>query len=131
MSSGPSAGSGGICPPWATASSSICASVTTMRTEVSTTASRATSSHSASRVTSATGSQSSSSVRTSRSLSIGLTGTAMAPSRQAASTATTNAGTFCRYRATRSPRATPRCASAAAKAPERSSSAAKVSALSR
>ena len=105
--------------------------MTTTRTEVSATAARATFSHSDSSVTSATGSQSSSSVRTSRSLSIGLTDTAMAPSFHAASAATTNSGTFCRYRATRSPRATPRCASAAAKAPERSSSSAKVSALSR
>ena len=67
-----------------------------MPTEVPATAADATSSLSDSSVTRATGSQSSSRVRTSRSLSIGLTGTAMAPSFHAASTATTNSGTFCR-----------------------------------
>ena len=70
--------------------------MTTVRTEVPVTASRATSRQSDSSVTSATGAQSSSRVRTSRSLSIGLTATAMAPAFHAASTAITNSGTFCR-----------------------------------
>jgi hypothetical protein len=96
MSSGPRPGSAGAWPANALASSCTSGALTTMRTDVPATASRATSSHSSSSVTSATGSQSSISVRTSRSLSIGLTGTAMAPAFHAARTAMTNSGTFCR-----------------------------------
>lgn len=52
----------------------------------------------------------------SRSLYIGLTGTTVAPSFQAASTASTQTGVFCSETATRSPEPTPRFSMPAASA---------------
>ena len=122
-----SASSGGTVSPRRSSSDVV----TATRTPEPGSTDAATSSCRDSRLTSAAACESRRTNASSRSFSIGLTGTTMPPTFQVASIATANCGTFWRYTATRSPRSIPSSPKAAASPSLRIATSSSVSVLSK